>query len=222
MAVAPVTYGASARPPRGDIRRRATTTRATSTGSATRRKSMRCMRGCSPAKSSRRPVRRARNLSLPWASWVRPTTFLASNRSPSRLQGATGWEVVAVPGLIPEHAFFSLLAHRRFPVTVWLRSPDGVRLHRRARRVSRSVWPRAAAVQSGVRRLHAGFRPRRFEGAGVKSARISCASVLVHRRIRFNHHCSRFARLRRRSLVFRGRDAIRPHEPRSHSAWRST
>ncbi len=39
------------------------------------------------------------------------------------LARATGWEVVAVPGLIPEHAFFSLLAHRRFPVTVWLRSP---------------------------------------------------------------------------------------------------
>ena len=39
------------------------------------------------------------------------------------LRSATGWEIVAVPGLIPEHAFFSLLAHRRFPVTVWLRAP---------------------------------------------------------------------------------------------------
>ncbi|MFM8899242.1 MAG: phenylalanine 4-monooxygenase [Burkholderiales bacterium] len=34
---------------------------------------------------------------------------------------ATGWSVVAVPGLIPEEAFFSLLATRRFPVTNWLR-----------------------------------------------------------------------------------------------------
>ncbi len=40
------------------------------------------------------------------------------------LMRATGWEVVAVPGLIPERAFFSLLANRRFPVTVWLRSPE--------------------------------------------------------------------------------------------------
>ena len=40
------------------------------------------------------------------------------------LRRATGWEVVAVPGLIPEHAFFSLLAARRFPVTVWLRTPE--------------------------------------------------------------------------------------------------
>jgi phenylalanine-4-hydroxylase len=36
----------------------------------------------------------------------------------------TRWEVVAVPGLIPEEAFFSLLAARRFPVTVWLRDPE--------------------------------------------------------------------------------------------------
>jgi phenylalanine-4-hydroxylase len=39
-----------------------------------------------------------------------------------RLRRATGWQIVAVPGLIPEHAFFALLAERRFPVTVWLRA----------------------------------------------------------------------------------------------------
>jgi len=38
-----------------------------------------------------------------------------------RLDRATGWRVVAVPGLLPEHVFFTHLAHRRFPVTVWLR-----------------------------------------------------------------------------------------------------
>ena len=38
-----------------------------------------------------------------------------------RLRAATGWEVVAVPGLLPEHVFFGHLARRRFPVTVWLR-----------------------------------------------------------------------------------------------------
>lgn len=40
-----------------------------------------------------------------------------------RLRRATGWEIVAVPGLIPDLAFFSHLAERRFPVTVWLRTP---------------------------------------------------------------------------------------------------
>jgi phenylalanine-4-hydroxylase len=38
-----------------------------------------------------------------------------------RLARATGWTVVAVPGLLPEHVFFGHLAERRFPVTVWLR-----------------------------------------------------------------------------------------------------
>jgi len=37
---------------------------------------------------------------------------------------ATKWEVVAVPGLIPEEAFFSLLSQRRFPVTGWIRNPE--------------------------------------------------------------------------------------------------
>ncbi len=41
-----------------------------------------------------------------------------------RLRVATGWEIVAVPGLIPELAFFQLLAQRRFPVTDWIRRPD--------------------------------------------------------------------------------------------------
>jgi phenylalanine-4-hydroxylase len=40
------------------------------------------------------------------------------------LRRATGWEVTAVPGLIPEEAFFSLLSQRRFPVTGWIRRPE--------------------------------------------------------------------------------------------------
>jgi phenylalanine-4-hydroxylase len=34
----------------------------------------------------------------------------------------TGWQLVAVPGLIPEDHFFAHLAARRFPVTVWIRT----------------------------------------------------------------------------------------------------
>jgi phenylalanine-4-hydroxylase len=41
-----------------------------------------------------------------------------------RLQAKTGWRIVAVPGLIPDDAFFTHLANRRFPVTVWLRKPE--------------------------------------------------------------------------------------------------
>lgn len=37
------------------------------------------------------------------------------------LGAATGWQIVAVPGFIPDAVFFDHLAHRRFPVTRWLR-----------------------------------------------------------------------------------------------------
>lgn len=40
----------------------------------------------------------------------------------NRLLGdATGWRVVAVPGLVPDDCFFDHLAGRRFPVTAWIR-----------------------------------------------------------------------------------------------------
>ena len=41
-----------------------------------------------------------------------------------RLMKATGWKVVAVPGLIPEVPFFTLLANKKFPVTDWIRKPE--------------------------------------------------------------------------------------------------
>jgi phenylalanine-4-hydroxylase len=46
------------------------------------------------------------------------------DRVSRKLKAKTGWEIVAVPGLIPDQAFFTHLAHRRFPVTVWLRKPE--------------------------------------------------------------------------------------------------
>jgi phenylalanine-4-hydroxylase len=41
-----------------------------------------------------------------------------------RLMAATGWRIVAVPGLVPDRIFFEHLANRRFPVTWWMRRPD--------------------------------------------------------------------------------------------------
>jgi phenylalanine-4-hydroxylase len=40
----------------------------------------------------------------------------------ARLEPLTGWRIVGVPGLIPDAAFYDHLAHRRFPVTVWIRT----------------------------------------------------------------------------------------------------
>ncbi len=42
----------------------------------------------------------------------------------AKLFPATRWTLVAVPGLLPDDVFFDHLAHRRFPVTVWLRKPE--------------------------------------------------------------------------------------------------
>jgi phenylalanine-4-hydroxylase len=42
----------------------------------------------------------------------------------AKLKPATDWQLVAVPGLLPDLTFFEHLANRRFPVTVWLREPE--------------------------------------------------------------------------------------------------
>jgi phenylalanine-4-hydroxylase len=43
-----------------------------------------------------------------------------------KLRRATGWRLVAVPGFIPDAAFFAHLARRQFPVTIWLRKPEEI------------------------------------------------------------------------------------------------
>jgi phenylalanine-4-hydroxylase len=42
------------------------------------------------------------------------------------LRATTGWELIGVEGLLPEQVFFDHLAHRRFPVTWWIRRPDQI------------------------------------------------------------------------------------------------
>ncbi len=55
-------------------------------------------------------------LSLPYEEGI--PRFGEVNRA---LGAATAWQLVAVPGLVPDLVFFEHLANRRFPVTVWLR-----------------------------------------------------------------------------------------------------
>ena len=40
------------------------------------------------------------------------------------LHGHSGWQVVAVPGLVPDEVFFEHLAHRRFPAGNFIRQPE--------------------------------------------------------------------------------------------------
>jgi phenylalanine-4-hydroxylase len=45
-------------------------------------------------------------------------------RMNARLRQITGWEVVAVPGLIPSRPFFQMLASRKFPAGTFIRSRE--------------------------------------------------------------------------------------------------
>jgi phenylalanine-4-hydroxylase len=124
QGVAPVTYGTGTRPPRGDY--------------ASARADYTCEQQWSRytpddhALYERLYQRQAAQLpDLACEEFIAAVEQLGEpHRIPrfdalsERLYRATKWEVVAVPGLIPEEAFFALLAQRRFPVTGWIRKPE--------------------------------------------------------------------------------------------------
>lgn len=122
MAVKPAIYGASERPPRGDYSRA--------------RNDYTCAQNQAYTAADHDTYRRlyARQSALlpglACSAFVDALPRLgASNAIPrfedinARLREATGWQLVAVPGLIPEVPFFTLLAKRKFPVTDWIRTP---------------------------------------------------------------------------------------------------
>jgi phenylalanine-4-hydroxylase len=124
QGVAPVTYGTGTRPPRGDY--------------ASARADYTCEQEWSRytpeehALYARLFQRQASQLpGLACEEFIAAVDQLGEpHRIPrfdalsERLRRTTRWEVVAVPGLIPEEAFFALLAQRRFPVTSWIRKPE--------------------------------------------------------------------------------------------------
>ncbi len=40
------------------------------------------------------------------------------------LRSITGWELVVVPGIVPDYTFFELMSNRKFPATTWLRKME--------------------------------------------------------------------------------------------------
>ncbi len=124
QGVAPVTYGQGERPPRGDYAdARADYTcaqhweRYTAADHALYRRLYERQAAQLPGLACEEFIAAVKHLGAP----DRIPRFDALSEA---LHGATGWEVVAVPGLIPEEAFFALLAKRRFPVTNWIRKPE--------------------------------------------------------------------------------------------------
>ncbi len=40
------------------------------------------------------------------------------------LKSITGWELVVVPGIVPDYTFFELMSNKKFPATTWLRKME--------------------------------------------------------------------------------------------------
>jgi phenylalanine-4-hydroxylase len=124
QGVAPVTYGQGDRPPRGDY--------------AQARADFTCDQDWNAYGEADHDLyrrlyeRQAAQLpGLACEEFIDALKFLGEPASIPRfdalsekLYRTTHWEVVAVPGLIPEEAFFALLSQRRFPVTGWIRKAE--------------------------------------------------------------------------------------------------
>lgn len=124
MAVEPVVYGASDRPPRGDYTRAGTDytcaqdyARYTAADHDTYRRLYERQAALLPGLACDEFIAALPSLGIK----DRIPRFEEINE---RLHRATGWEIVGVPGLIPEVPFFTLLANRKFPVTDWIRKPE--------------------------------------------------------------------------------------------------
>lgn len=124
MAVEPVVYGASGRPPRGDYARASSDYTCAQNYAVYTAADHDTYRRLYERQSALLP-------GLACDAFIAALPSLGSSSAVprfdeinTRLYKATGWEIVGVPGLIPELPFFTLLANRKFPVTDWIRSPD--------------------------------------------------------------------------------------------------
>ena len=124
MAVDPVVYGASERPPRGDYSRAGPDYTCPQDYAAytpadhdTYRRLYARQAALLPGLASDEFIRALPSLGV-------RDLIPRFDQVNERLHKATGWEIVTVPGLIPEVPFFTLLANRKFPVTDWIRTPQ--------------------------------------------------------------------------------------------------
>ena len=124
QGVAPVTYGQGDRPPRGDYAQANADYTCAQDWAAYTPAEHDLYRRLYERQAAQLPglacdefIRAVRQLGS-------PTQIPRFDELSERLHRVTGWQVVAVPGLIPEEAFFALLAERKFPATGWLRKPE--------------------------------------------------------------------------------------------------
>ena len=124
MAIKPVVYGQSDRPPRGDY----------SQARADYTCDQHHARYTAQDHDTYARLYARQSALLPGLAceaFISALPLLGNSASIPRFEGinarllpATGWQLVGVPGLIPEVPFFTLLSERKFPVTTWIRTPQ--------------------------------------------------------------------------------------------------
>jgi phenylalanine-4-hydroxylase len=124
QGVAPVTYGQGDRPPRGDYASARADYTCDQNWSAYTAEDHDLYRRLYERQAAQLPGLACEEFIDAVRHLGEPAHIPRFDQLSEALHARTGWEVVAVPGLIPEEAFFSLLAKRRFPVTGWIRRPE--------------------------------------------------------------------------------------------------
>ena len=123
MGQAPVVYGQSERPPRGDYTRAASDYTCPQNYAAYTETDHDTYRRLHERQSALLPGRACAEFIAALPSLGPHARIPRFEDINARLMPATGWQIVGVPGLIPELDFFRLLAARKFPVTDWIRTP---------------------------------------------------------------------------------------------------
>jgi len=122
--VAPVTYGEGERPPRGDYARARADYTCEQNYAQYSEADHDTYRRLYARQVQQLPGKACDEFIAAVSQLGAPDHIPRFDAISERLMKATGWQVVSVPGLIPEEAFFALLAARKFPVTDWLRKPE--------------------------------------------------------------------------------------------------
>ncbi|HYW56273.1 MAG TPA: phenylalanine 4-monooxygenase [Polaromonas sp.] len=124
MAIEPVVYGASERPPRGDYTRAGADYTCPQNYDAYTEADHDTYRRLYERQAALLPGLACDEFIAALPSLGTSDHIPRFEDINQRLRNATGWEIVTVPGLIPEVPFFTLLANRKFPVTDWIRKPE--------------------------------------------------------------------------------------------------
>ena len=124
------------------------------------------------------------------------------------LKAATGWEVVAVPGLVPDRVFFTHLAGRRFPAGFWIRRPEEFDYIEEPD-IFHDVFGHVPLLMNpAYADFVAAYGEAGLAAAAIREdlARLATA-LLVQCRIRADRDQGRLAHLRRRHRLLARRDA---------------